>query len=136
MAYIFYTDQGMGKYFELPSDRMVVFGREEHTDFQILNDSEVSREHFCVKRDEEGCYVLIDLGSRNGTFVNGAKLQNETFNLRHDDEIRAGKQLFTFKTRRETQAQSAHRIITQIQSSMDEGKGYKTLLREIVEEKK
>ncbi len=131
MAYVYYTDQEKAKYFEIPVDRMVVFGREDHTDFQILNDPKLSREHFCIKRDDDGCYVIIDLGSRNGTFVNDRKLQNETFNLRHDDEIKAGSQTFIFKVRRDTKTR-AGRVPKVVLAEADDGdKGFKTVLREI-----
>jgi hypothetical protein len=48
----------------------VTIGRHPDCDV-VLNDQEVSRQHAEVRRDDEG-FVLHDLGSLNGTKVNGA----------------------------------------------------------------
>ena len=48
----------------------ITIGRHPDCDV-VLNDQEVSRQHAEVRRDEEG-FVLHDLGSLNGTKVNGA----------------------------------------------------------------
>jgi hypothetical protein len=48
----------------------VTIGRHPDCDV-VLNDQEVSRQHAEVRRDEEG-FVVHDLGSLNGTKVNGA----------------------------------------------------------------
>ncbi|HEX5061633.1 MAG TPA: SpoIIE family protein phosphatase [Kofleriaceae bacterium] len=65
-------------------DGEYVIGRR--SDCQIfVPDMRVSRQHARLWRDGEG-WSLEDLGSNNGTFINGAKLQTAT-PLRHDDEI-------------------------------------------------
>src|SRR5919112_144340 len=48
----------------------VTIGRHPDCDV-VLNDQEVSRQHAEVRREEDG-FVLHDLGSLNGTKVNGA----------------------------------------------------------------
>lgn len=40
----------------------------------VLPSNWVSRQHALVQRQENGEYYLFDLGSRNGTFVNGARV--------------------------------------------------------------
>ncbi|MEM1902946.1 MAG: ATPase, T2SS/T4P/T4SS family [Pyrobaculum sp.] len=45
-----------------------VYGRD------ILNDPTVSRRHFKIER-REGKFYIVDLGSTNGTFINGVKLR-------------------------------------------------------------
>ncbi len=57
--------------FELDKSEMVV-GREITNEI-VINDSEVSRRHARLVLDA-GRYVLEDLGSTNGTFVNGQRL--------------------------------------------------------------
>ena len=37
----------------------------------VINDANVSRRHFEVQPEPDGEWVLIDLGSTNGTRVNG-----------------------------------------------------------------
>lgn len=66
------------------SDGEYVIGRR--SDCQIfVPDMRVSRQHARLWREGEG-WTLEDLGSNNGTFINGVRLQQAT-SLRHDDEI-------------------------------------------------
>jgi pSer/pThr/pTyr-binding forkhead associated (FHA) protein len=58
----------------LPQDRAVVIGRHRSCDFPLRR-SNVSRRHAEV-RPEAGRYVLRDLGSTNGTFVNGERVES------------------------------------------------------------
>ena len=48
-------------------------GREASCDV-TLRDSKVSREHFRISKHKEG-FTVEDLGSRNGTFLNGQRIQ-------------------------------------------------------------
>ena len=41
---------------------------------KLGSDIEISRQHARITRDQHGQYVIEDLGSTNGTFVNGARL--------------------------------------------------------------
>jgi pSer/pThr/pTyr-binding forkhead associated (FHA) protein len=61
-------------------------GRREGCDL-VLPDPRVSREHARVERDALGTEV-VDLGSTNGTFVNGQRVQRRR--LRNGDRIRIG----------------------------------------------
>ena len=47
--------------------------KAEDNDF-IVNDPHVSRHHACLVREDHGCWLLEDLGSTNGTFVNGSQI--------------------------------------------------------------
>ena len=60
-------------------------------DAQIdVNDEMVSKRH-CLIRVEGPVCTIRDLGSRNGTRVNGRKMRDETaLRLRHLDEIQIG----------------------------------------------
>lgn len=63
----------------------VVIGRDpEHAVHIPL--AAVSRAHAAVDRDPHG-YVVRDLGSRNGTFLNGERLDRTGRRLRDGDEI-------------------------------------------------
>ncbi|MBV8761670.1 MAG: SpoIIE family protein phosphatase [Deltaproteobacteria bacterium] len=65
-------------------DGEYVIGRR--SDCQIfVPDMRVSRQHARLVRNGEG-WTLEDLGSNNGTYINGVRLQNATA-IRHDDEI-------------------------------------------------
>ncbi len=53
-------------------------GRHESTDLQI-NSSRVSREHATITLEEDG-YRVKDLGSTNGTFLNGRRIDQSVLN--------------------------------------------------------
>lgn len=50
---------------------IIRIGKASDNDF-VVNDPHVSRYHAKLIREEGGCWLLEDLGSTNGTFVNGA----------------------------------------------------------------
>jgi pSer/pThr/pTyr-binding forkhead associated (FHA) protein len=52
----------------------------------VLPERQVSREHLRIHRQGEA-YALTDLNSKNGTWVNGEQLKNDTIELHSDDEI-------------------------------------------------
>jgi DNA-binding winged helix-turn-helix (wHTH) protein len=61
-----------------------VIGRGEDCDI-VLPDRQVSRHHFRVVRDADG-YNVEDLGSKNGTYINGAPVRG-SMQLQDGDEI-------------------------------------------------
>lgn len=68
------------------------FGRSSVNDVQLL-DREISRQHFELVRDA-AAFCLRDLGSVNGTFVNGQR--TDYCQLETGDVIRAGQTEFLF----------------------------------------
>ena len=64
--------------------REFVIGRGEDCDI-VLPDRQVSRHHFRVVRDDDG-YNVEDLGSKNGTYINGAPVRG-SMQLQDGDEI-------------------------------------------------
>ncbi len=71
----------------------VTFGRERANDYQ-LGDPSSSRFHAKIIF-ESGRYAVIDLGSRNGTYVNGRQV--EKAELSSGDRIRFGEPEFEFQ---------------------------------------
>jgi diguanylate cyclase (GGDEF)-like protein len=61
-----------GAIFPLAAGRELVLGRREDADIQIQDDG-VSRRHASVRVDGEGA-VVTDLGSQNGTYVDGKRV--------------------------------------------------------------
>jgi transcriptional regulator with GAF, ATPase, and Fis domain len=74
------------------SDGEITIGREASNGLAVVDPS-VSRRH-CVVCGEDGKFQVRDLGSRNGTLVNGEAVQEQE--LRHGDEIAAGDSSFLF----------------------------------------
>jgi len=55
-----------------------IVGRDTHCDYIIMDPQKrVSRNHLSIKKENEG-YVLRDLNSSNGTFINGTKIPANT----------------------------------------------------------
>jgi diguanylate cyclase (GGDEF)-like protein len=95
----------------------VILGRALEADVRV-NDTQVSRQHARITsvRDENSHtmgYVLTDLDSRNGTFLNGRRIRRET--LENGDKIQIGFTILRFdlldEIDREYQRQ-IHRLIS------------------------
>lgn len=79
---------------ELHDGASVVIGRQAQCDISLPH-SDVSRRHAEVSREEEGSVVLRDLGSTNGTFLNGKEIHAPT-PLAPGDRIELGSRVVTF----------------------------------------
>lgn len=74
-------------------DEPVVIGRLSGCDIS-LGDPQVSRRHAEVRRDDEG-FAVYDLGSTNGTAVNGTPVRERR--LTDGDELRIGSATIRFE---------------------------------------
>ncbi|MBX3229373.1 MAG: sigma 54-interacting transcriptional regulator [Labilithrix sp.] len=75
----------------LLGDEPLIMGREPPRGGLVLPFSSVSRSHAKVSRQADA-WQVDDLGSRNGTFVNGARIERAT--VVHGDELRFGEVVF------------------------------------------
>ncbi len=75
-----------GTKFTLDTDTVTV-GRHPQSDI-FLNDITVSRRHAELRREGSG-YIVADLGSLNGSYVNRARVDSSP--LRSGDELQIGK---------------------------------------------
>ena len=85
------------KYYPL-GRRNNVIGRDATVPIQIV-DKKISRKHMQIRYDQsEECFFIIDMNSRNGVFINGKKIEEETV-LADGDRIGVGDAeiLFTLK---------------------------------------
>lgn len=80
------------KTYQLDRSRLVV-GREPKCEIQIDNLG-ISREH-CAFSQRGEAFLIQDLNSSNGTYVNGKKITEHFLN--NDDEIIVGKYKLVFK---------------------------------------
>ena len=116
--------EGALEIFDL-AEKAITLGRSTEADI-LIEDEKVSRMH-CGIRYEDGEYSVRDLKSRNGTYVNGELV--DWMRLSPGDKIRLGSTLVTFDEKGRSGPNTALR---EVQERMDEGKGYGTILREIV----
>ena len=61
-----------------------------------INDKEVSRRHALIHAQGEGIYYLVDLGSRNGSLLNGQRIRMP-MQLKDEDTIQISTTLLTFR---------------------------------------
>ena len=67
----------------------LVIGRQEPGPGSLANDIEISRRHARIAGETEGRFVVEDLGSTNGTSVNGRRIEGPTV-LETGDRIEVG----------------------------------------------
>jgi len=63
----------------------------------VIDDDRVSEQHARVRVDEEGQFVVWDLASTNGTFVNGEQITAAT-PIVENDEVMLGHTVLVLKT--------------------------------------
>lgn len=93
-------DQGQ----QMPVDRELILGREATCDL-VLDKGKASRRHARLSPADDGLWVE-DLGSTNGTFVNGARIAERTL-LRAGDELRGGDSVFRVEVLETANAQDS-----------------------------
>ena len=77
----------------LPAKAMLI-GRRPDNDL-VLSRLDVSRHHAALRRSPTGEYEIIDLGSHNGTFVNGQRVSSQL--LTEHDLVSIGNSTFRLK---------------------------------------
>ena len=75
------------------TDDQISVGREPYNQLWAA-DSAMSRRHFAIVKQEDGQFLLSDMGGRNGTRVNGERI--EKHELCHRDQIRVGNSTLVF----------------------------------------
>lgn len=111
--------------FEL-GERPVTIGRSPEADVVIL-DEKVSRIH-CGIRYWDGDFYIKDLKSKNGTYVNDRRI--DVAKLQPGDRIRVGSVILVFEQEGPAVPEKA---LEEVSQELAQGKGYSTILREIVQ---
>jgi adenylate cyclase len=85
-----------GHHYEIPIERLRIcgFGRSM-SNAVVLTDSMASREHAMIRRNATGHCVLNDLGSTNGTWLNGRVITTPML-LNSGDVIQIGRHTIDF----------------------------------------
>ncbi len=95
-----------GRCFELTGEA-ISLGRELGNSIQ-LHDTEVSRRHAEI-RAQGGQYVLVDLQSSNGTFLNNREVKEQP--LRSGDRLLVGRTLMIFTLAEEQRADDVSAVV-------------------------
>jgi len=107
-----------GRTYDFPlSKEEITIGRSEDNDVVLANNS-VSRNHARIIKGESG-YVITDLGSFNGTKINGKLVQSSP--LVHDDQIKIGPLELTFLTKTKPKPSAAESVVLTMESDEDKG---------------
>jgi pSer/pThr/pTyr-binding forkhead associated (FHA) protein len=87
-------------------------GRMPDNTICIRNDRYISGHHATIEAEVQ-YFRLIDLGSTNGTFLNGLRLTtNEAIMISEGDEITLGGTVYVFRQSLEAQAEPASETIS------------------------
>ena len=92
-AKLLLTEGGVRKEFNIVEAEWYV-GREASNDL-VMTDQEVSGRHFRLERKEDA-FRIVDLDSRNGTFINGQRITQPCV-LQDGDLIKIGRTILTFE---------------------------------------
>lgn len=82
-----FSPDGQNRFVPLEADR-IALGRATSVELSFPDDNGLSRQHLAIEREGDG-WAILDLGSKNGTVVNGVKLTERT-RLKSGDRITAG----------------------------------------------
>lgn len=77
-------------------DDIIEAGRDDSCGIALVGEDSVSRRHARIIRTEEGQTIIEDLGSTNGTFVNGEKIAQPTKVL-PGDTVQFGQLVLTYE---------------------------------------
>ncbi len=111
---------------EIPlSEKPITIGRSPKADV-VLEDEKASRLH-CGIRNIDNEYRIKDLGSKNGTYLNDERIESAT--LTTGDKLCVGRTILHVE---EAKKQGATTALEDIQQEISGGKGYDTILKEIV----
>jgi two-component system cell cycle response regulator len=99
-----------------PVEGEILIGRDPEASLRLAEDEGVSRRHARVTPTEEGA-LLADLGSQNGTFVDGEKVQERL--LKEGMKIRVGQTTVLKFARYDAVEESAQRQL--LESALRDG---------------
>src|SRR5437660_963577 len=87
------TGSDAGQQIPVGVGQTVRVGRTSRSDYAFPNDTYLSGIHFEIGCSESECAVR-DLGSSNGTFLNGARIEQASVAVKDGDKISAGEMTF------------------------------------------
>jgi len=126
MMLVYTLPDGKSHQYALTAGKAVTIGRSPAADV-VIQDEKASRLH-CGIRYESGRYFIRDLKSKNGTYVNEERV--ESAELEAGDRFRVGSVVFRLES---DPGPGPDTALHEVEEQMADGKGYGTILREIVD---
>ncbi|MDC7235304.1 MAG: FHA domain-containing protein [Spirochaetales bacterium] len=83
----------------------------------ILQAPSVSRKHSIIRISGRDVY-LIDLSSRNGSYINGVKVEGEAL-LRDSDILKLGELEFTFRTEQAQEEEDSEKTLIDVKKQQE-----------------
>jgi hypothetical protein len=96
-----------GRKIQVPAGSVLRVGRTARSDYALGEDSYLSGQHFSVEYDGIQCQIR-DLGSSNGTFVNGDRITDRV--LQEGDSVGAGGSTFIVRVDSSTPTPELQRV--------------------------
>lgn len=97
MAFLIYENHTGTKAVPLNSETADFnIGRSMDNHLRLREDSMISRHHCTISQAENGQFVLRDLGSSNGTYINDYCLSDEEALVKDMDQVAVGNMIFVF----------------------------------------
>lgn len=91
-AVILYDGDEIGGLHTLTREETVI-GRTAGADI-VIPDPRVSRRHACIRKNGEGSFEVVDLGSRDGTFLDGERVRQAP--LQNGSKVGIGGRILKF----------------------------------------
>ncbi|HVW85967.1 MAG TPA: SpoIIE family protein phosphatase [Bryobacteraceae bacterium] len=88
------SPDGKSRLVPLEGER-ITLGRSSAAELCFPDDTGLSRQHLAIEREGDNNWALIDLGSKNGTVLNGTRVAGRTL-LKPGDRIMAGHLILTY----------------------------------------
>ena len=112
----FISGRYQGGEFPLPEQGKIVLGRSSDADMVLIEDM-VSRRHSQIVVDGKRLGIM-DLGSTNGTFVNGEKITKQE--LKHNDRVLVGSSILKVVLATELSERTGSLKADELRSMMEE----------------
>ncbi len=107
----------------------IIIGRSRECDIQ-LDQLTVTRKHAAILKKPDGAFIIKDLGSKNGTFVNGERIKPYTdITISEKDNINIGA--YKFRLGKPAEDIRKHKAIIVENVSKKVNRGKITILRDV-----
>ncbi|MCS4226593.1 FHA domain-containing protein [Sphingobacterium sp. BIGb0165] len=121
-----HTENRPPKSFPLFSGKNFIGRISSHQQHEILIDDDIyiSRSHAFIEVKNDSC-MIVDQGSKNGTYINGRDQRISSSPLKDSDTIQLGNTKFVFKT-------EIHKTIDHLVDEVDRSEYMKTIVIDIL----